>query len=368
MAEIQEVAKEPINSQVDNNIQITDKDMETFFGGYLTIDEETILILNQKPKMIDSDYWEAYGAYKIKTNQILGSYLSAGAKDKLEEQYIHDDFHYPRLLEMNNDMITGFSKVEEAVIISKYVKNDYEIYEVMVTAIAHVIGMDKANERYKWDERKGYYDISSESIEYPDKVKVTLKYLVETVPGETFVINSVKENTGIYLGVDEQTNIKNNSFMTRVPYVDQVKNKDKEKINQFLDSFMKQDYNFYNYYRKAYSANYEMFKIALTMDLRLKNIITLKEDYQSKFNPLIIPLKDNIASLEFNVEEDVTIEPHLSSSENNPTYKVFVKAEAILVDGSAKTYEYTYLFTFENDMILSVKFINQLNISTDEDI
>lgn len=357
-----------INEKIDKRFNITDEDMQTLFATYLTIDEESILILNQKPKKIYKEYWEAYDAYQTKTNEILGQYLSAEAKEKLSKQYIHDDFHYPRFLEINDFLVTGFTEVEDATIISKYIKNNNNIYEVIVTAIAQVINRDYANEKYQWNENKGYYETditgSLDVIEEDakDKVRLTLKYLVETVAGETFVVKTIKENTGIYLGIDEQTNIKNNSFVARIPYVDQVKDKDQDKIYQFLDSFMKQDYNFYNYYRKAYNTNYEMFKIALVADLSLKNIVNLKEDYQLQFSPLIIPVKDDIAFLDFDTQKDVTIETYLFSSENNPVYEVSVKTQATLVDGSMKIFEYTYLFTFENDMILSVRFINQTGI------
>lgn len=370
--EPQEIVVATVSEKRDKRWRVTNEDMRALFTKYLTIDEESILILNQKPREIYQQYWEAYGAYKLKTNEILGEYLSVEAKEKLGKQYIHDDFHYPRLLEINDYLVIGFSKVEDVSIISKYIKNNNDIYEVMVTAIAQVVNRDYANEKYQWNDNKGYYETSIDGsldvIKKEDKIRVTLKYLVETVPGEDFEIKTIKENTGIYLGTDEQTNIQNNSFVTRIPYADQVIEKDKEKIHRFLDSFMKQDYNFYNYYRKAYHTNYEMFEIALIADLRLRNIVKLKEDYQLQFSPMIIPVKDDIAFLEFDAYENIIIETYLFSSENNPAYEVSVEAEATLVDGSSKTYEYTYLFTFENDMILSVRFINQKDISADETV
>ena len=370
--EDQEVVVSMISEKKDKQWNVTEEDMEMLFTKYLTIDEESILILNQKPREIYQQYWEAYRAYKTRTNEIIGPYLSAEAKEKLGKQYVHDDFHYPRLLEINDYLVTGFSKVEAVSIISKHKKNNNDIYEVMVKAIARVINKDYTSDKYQWNENKGYYETGitsgSDLIKQEDKIKVTLKYLVEIVPEEKFAIKTIKENTGIYLGIDEQTNIQNNSFVTRIPYLDEVRNKDKDKIYRFLDSFMKQDYNFYNYYRKAYDTNYEMFKIALVVDLRLRNVVKLTEDYKLQFNPMIIPLKDDIAFLEFDTRENVIIEAYLFSSENNPAYEVSVEAKTTSVDGSTKTYEYTYLFTFENDMILSVRFINQKEISKTETV
>lgn len=344
-------------------ISLSDQEIKEFFDHYLTLDQASILALNQKPKKIDEAYWQAYQAYEQKTNEILGSYLSVQAKNKLGKQYLHDDFHYPRFLEINDYMITGFSQVEEASIISKDVKGDHHIYEVMVTAIANVMNLDQAHNHYQWDDDKGYY-IASEGPDLgyepgSDRIKVSLKYLLEIEPGDGFLLESVKEATGIYLGIHQQNHPSNNSFVARLPYDDQVKEQDKEKIYQFLDSFMKQDYNFYEYYRKAYETGYEMFDNALATDLSLRNVIKLTDDYRTHFTPYIIPLKDHMASLDFNVLEDVTVEKHLSSTERLSAYQVNVAAEASLLDGRVVDYEYTYIFTFEDDRILSVKFINQ---------
>lgn len=366
VVELHELEEQAPRSEVENQGNVTNEDMKRFFTQYLTIDEEAILILNQKPQVVDSGYWEAYNAYKIKTNQILGEYLSDSAKKELEKPYIHDDFHYPRFLEINDYMVTAISNVEDAVITSRYVQNSNNVYEVMVTAIANVINVEWANKQYKWNESKGYYveninsdlQIKQETELKTDRIKVTLNYWLVAPPKGRFEIHSVKEKSGISLGIDEQTNAKNNFFMTRVPYKDEVRDKDRQKIHQFLDSFMKQEYNFYNFYRKAHNTNYETLKTVLESDLGLMNIVKLKqEDYQSQFSPLMIPIKDDMDFLSFNAEEDIIITPHISSSEKHPVYQVEVQADVTLLKGESIPCEYSYLFIFEDDMISTVRFI-----------
>ena len=334
-----------------------------FFSNYLTIDEATILALNQRPKQIDDHYWAAYRTYKTKTNEILGDYLSNHAKDKLEKQYLQDDFHYPRFLDINDYMMVGISKVEGLEIVSKERQDDYQRYDLVVTVRAKVISSQEALERYRWDESLGYYTLNlghKDQEAREDQIKVSLNYMVEILDGEPFKLKAVREKPGIYLGIDEQASPKNNFFMARLPYTDQVEDRHREKVHQFLEGFMKEEYNFYSYYRKAYHTNYEMMKLVLENDLKLKGVITLKEDYKPQFSPLIIPLKDDMDGITFDVLEDVRIKPHISSSLATPAYEVKVNTQATLLDGGIKNYEYIYQFTFENDMILSVRFINQL--------
>ena len=93
--------------EYEKKASITDLEMKTFFEKYLRIDEEAMLILNQKPQKINEEYWAAYKSYHSKTNEMLGQYLSEKTKKKLEEQYIHDDFQYFRFVELNDYMVIG---------------------------------------------------------------------------------------------------------------------------------------------------------------------------------------------------------------------------------------------------------------------
>lgn len=358
---------EVVESKVQDKEKVTEQKMKLFFDKFLSLGEETILVLNQKPKIIGNEYWSAYRTYQDKTSEILGSYLSSATKKRLEEQYIHDDFHYFRLIEINDYMITGVSGIEDVKIISKDLNNNKNIYEVMVTAKAKVLDQEIANRIYTWDTNKGYYTkkVQTENSQFDidstsDEIRIKLNYWVEISDDEILEINSVKEKSNISLGLDERLNAKNNYFIGRIPYQEEVIQKHQDKIYKFVDLFMKQEYNFYKHYEKAYNTSYDSFKTVIANDLGLKNAVTLKEkNYKDSFDPIIIPLKDNMNLLEFDVKEDVTVIPHVSSSKKYPTYEVKIKADVSLVDGKNISYEYTYLFTFEDGMISKIRFITQ---------
>lgn len=352
---------------IEEPTKVTNEEMKIFFSEFLTINQESICLLNQKPKAINDTYWKIYSVYESEVNEIIGDYLAADAKAKLQKQYLHDDFHFPRFIEINDYMITGISNVLEANIITKRVKEETTLYEVEVTGIADVIDLDWANKKYRWNDEKGYYRqaIFLEANDYlqeepgKDQIKVVMNYFVEVPNEDKFTVKSVREKTNLYLGIDEKGHLKNNGFISRRPFLDTVI-AGEEVIHAFLNSFMKQDYSFYNYYRKVRETNYDLFRIVLESDLKLNNLIKLDEkDYKTQFEPSIIPLKDNMESLSFDVKEDAQITPHVSSSANRSTYQVVLEANVLLLNGQMFPYEYTYLFVLDKELrISSVRLLN----------
>ena len=129
---------------------------------------------------------------------------------------------------------------------------------------------------------------------------------------------------------------------------------------------MKQNYNFYTYYRKASEANFDTFKIVLETDLELVDILKLdKSNYKQQFDPVIIPLKDNMDRLDFDVAKDVVIKPHVSSSAEFSAYQVVINGEVTLTGGKVTHYEYTYLFVVDKDLrIPSVRLIKQEELNS----
>jgi len=361
--------------EYENELSVTDLQMKTFFEHYLSINEDTILMLNQKPKKVDEEYWAAYRSYHSKTNEILSRYLSDDTNKKLKKQYIHDNFQYFKFIEVNNYMVTGISNVEDAIIVAKSSRQENDLYEVMVTAKAKVIDLDLANIIYQWDDNLGYY-IKNEAVYMDnelavkdsfDQIKINLYYQVEVPKGEVFVIHSVKEKTNMSFGLGYQVSAKNNSFVSRIPYKEEVATGDREKIHQYIDSFLKKDKDFYDYYKQAYHTNHETLEVVFGNELRLGNIVEMKEDnYKDSFHIATIPVKDDMQSLTFDVNKDVIIEPHVSSSEKHPAYEVKIKADVALLKGDIVPYEYTYLFLFENDMISAVRFMTQNENNTPE--
>lgn len=363
-AQLQQETTEMV--ETENQVNITDEYMKKFFTQYLQIDEDTMLLVNQRPTQINDDYWSIYKGYENKTNEIIGDYLSTDAKKKLSKQYLHDDFHYPRLLEMNGYMIVSITDVEDATIISKSPREDKNIYEVMVTAKARVVDLASARKMYRWNEDRGYYTkTDSYNLEF-DKIKIHLNYWVELHKEEELKINSVKEKNSIALGADQQVNVKNNYFISRIPFQNDITEEEQKKVHKFIEVFLKQEYNFYKHYEKAYNTNYDAIRMVLESDLGLRNIVTVKEEnYTDSFNPSIIPLKDDMMLLTFASDQDVTIVPHISSSEKKPIYEVTVKADVTLINGEVVTYEYSYLFVFEDDTISSVRLITLDTYSKD---
>lgn len=371
MQPVVELHEEPIVTtqiEYENETSVTDLQMKTFFEQYLSINEDTILMLNQKPKKVDEEYWAAYRSYHSKTNEILSRYLSDDTNKKLKKQYIHDNFQYFKFIEVNNYMVIGISNVEDAIIVSKSSRQENDLYEVMVTAKAKVIDLDLANDIYKWNDNLGYY-IKNEAVymenelavkDSLDQIKMNLYYEVEVPKGEVFVVHSVKEKTNMSFGLQYQVSAKNNSFVSRIPYKEEVTAGDREKIYQYTDSFLKKEKDFYNYYKQAYHTNHETLKVVFENELRLGNIVNIQEDtYKDCFHIATIPVKDDMLSLTFDVNKDVIIETHVSSSEKHPVYEVKVKTDVILLNGDIVPYEYTYLFLFENDMISAVRFMTQ---------
>lgn len=368
VVEIQEEPAAEDQSEYEESILVTDMEMKEFFEDYLSIDEESMLVLNQKPQKVNDEYWEAYRAYHSKTNEMLEKYLSEDVKRNLKNQYIHDDFQYFRFVEVNDYMITGIAEVEDALIASKVFKEGKDLYEVVVTAQADVIDLDLANKIYQWNENVGYYaknqeayvKIAKEIEESLDQIKVNLHYWVEIPKGDSFVIDSVKEKSNISFGLEHQVSAKNNYFVSRIPYKEEVVVREREKINQYMDSFLKREYNFYNYYRQAYDTDYETLRVVFENDLGLRNIVNIDEDtYRENFNILTIPLKDDMELLGFDFKEDINVVPHMSSSQKYPAYEVQVKTDVKFLNGDIIPYEYTYLFRFENGMISAVRYIAQ---------
>ncbi len=361
-ADIQEQMKPAENIKQGNKDLLLDQEMKGLFQKFLTIDQESILMLNQQPAKINRDYWEAYKNYQEKTYEILGQYLSEDMKKKLNKQYLHNDFHYPRLLELNDYMVREINELEDVTIVTR--DDDNKNYHVFITAKANVIDLEWANENYRWDEDKGYYVSPPEDVlkmmPADDQIKIGLNYWVTLDQGDDFKLRSIQEKSRIYLTTDQDKSAKNNYFVSRVPYLDQVASQDKEKIYGFLEIFMKQSYPYYHYYRRAYDTNYDVFKMAFLNDLGLTKFVKLKEEnYQLCFKPAIIPLKDNIESICFTSSQDVMIRPHISASDKYHAYEVTLNAELTLINGEVRTDEYLYLFTFDNDMIYSVRFLTQ---------
>lgn len=359
---------ETISTDIADPDGVTDQEMKQFFAKFLDISEESLLMLNQRPKEVDDEYWSVYRNYEVETNKIVGEYLSSTAKNKLKKQYLHDDFHFPRFIELNDYMVTGISNVSDAKITSKRVKEDSIVYEVRVIAMANVIDLNWARLKYKWDEEKGYYveDNIVETDTYEgdepgsDRIRVAMDYFVEVPDGDSFTVSSVREKTGLHLSMDEHGHMKNNNFITRLSFLNATIAKEEEVIHKFVDTFFKEDYNFYNYYRKAHDTDYDTFRLIFENDLGLADVVELQEDYKLQFEPSIIPLKDNMEGLSFDVMEDVVTIPHVSSSANLSTYQVTINADVLLINGQEVPYEYTYLFILDKErMITSVRLLTQ---------
>lgn len=366
-------AEEDINLEVVEAEGISEQEMKQFFTIFLNIDHESLLLLNQRPQGIDDEYWRVYQAYQSEVNKILGEYLASSAKEKLNKQYLHDDFHFPRLVQLNDYMVTGIDQVSDVIITSKRVKDTSVVYEVEVIGIADVIDFKWASKKYKWNHDKGYYiqEISMQSGDNAkepgqDSIRVAMAYLVEVPNGEEFTVASVREKTGLHLSMDEHGHVNNNRFIKRLSFIETVIKQDEEVIHEFIDKFLKEDYNFYHYYRKAYDTDYDTFRLVLEYDLGLTDIVALTEDYKAQFGPSIIPLKDNMESLHFQTIKDVTVIPHVSSSAKQSTYQVFVNADVTLISGMVLPYEYTYLFTLDQEgKVTSVRLLTHRELDKD---
>lgn len=363
------------SSQEAESKEVTKEQMKLFFSRFLNIDSETMQILNQKPKVIDDEYWRIYKAYQIKIDKILGGYLSTEAKMKLKKQYLHDDFHFPRLIEINDYMITSISQVSDVIISSKQTVAGSNIYEVDVIALAEVIDLDWAKGQYRWDDKKGYYieadfdepGMGPEVGPRLDRIRVSMTYLVEVPSTGGFTVASVREKSGFHLGMDEKGHMKNNEFITRLSFLKGVIVKEEAVIHKFINAFLKQDYNFYHYYRKAYETGYETFRTVLESDLALSDFVVLEPiSYKHEFEPSIIPLKDNMESLVFDLKEDVQITPHISSSAKRSTYQVNIKVDMTLINGKVVPYEYIYLVILNKELkITSVRLMTQGEVDLD---
>lgn len=360
-----------VQAEVDEG-EVTNQQMKLFFSKFLNVDHDTMLVLNQRPKEVDDEYWRVYRAYEAKVTDILGEYMSTSAQSKLKRQYLHDDFHFPRFIELNDYMITGITNISDAKITSKEIKADSTIYEVQVIGMADVIDLEWANMKYSWDDAKGYYvqNIFLEKGVYVedepglDRIRVAMNYFVEVPEGDKFTVTTVKEKMGLHLGIDEKGNMKNNNFIKRLSFLNAVIVKEEAVIHKFLDKFMKENYNFYSYYRKAHETDYDTFQVVLDRDLGLGDVVVLDAgSYKQQFEPSIIPLKDDMDSLYFDVIEDVKITPHVSSSAKLSTYQVVVSAEVTLTNGDIIPYEYTYLFILDKELrISSVRLMTQQEV------
>ncbi len=327
-------------------------DLKAFFNAYYSLDENSLLVLNQHPTDVTPIYWESYEEYKTTALDGLQKYFSSSLQSNLQPGYFTTSFSFPRFVDLNNYTIIKYGPVVESTYQVLLTQGEKLIVEMNVVTEAQMLQKDAFDKRFYFDEDIRYYrkytDTPYNSSEL-DRMLVQCSYIAEfeKQPDERLAFLSLTENTPIQVHEKNRRKKENNSFIKRLPYVQVDDEINHTVITFFFEEFMGLDRDGYEYFKNALHTSYTSLENFFTLDLNLTDKIELDPTaYLSQFSPEIIPLKDMIRSVE--VHQPLMISTHIDSSQNTPKYMVKIPAKVMLSDYTLHTVQYTYVITFNN--------------------
>lgn len=373
----------------DQTKEVTEDDLKKFFQKYFSLSDNDILMLNQKPSLVNDTYWDTYKIYKDKLMNLIGEYLTDRAKQKLKEAYMTYDFHLPKKLEMNGYVTISAGTVDDVTILASMPNGDNVIYQIAVTTRNEVESVSDANKKYEWLMANGYYVKLNNNLEdkktfgtnsmmeqktensylylqtgtkdRKDAIKLVQQYWVEVKPGDTLAIESVKEASPIEVSQDTRQLASNTKHVTRVPYWKEVTVAQQNTIQKVIGQMINQQKDFYTYYEKAFNTNYDAYKLVWTKDLQLKNEVFLSPDsYKEAFNLTLNPYKDAVQSLQAD-RTQASIIPSVYATKKQPRFIVSIPVKAVLANNQVANYIYKYYIGMEQNKVEFIQFVNTEN-------
>lgn len=372
MKEVEE--QESIDKFAEDNFR-------SFFEGYFSFTENELLVLNQKRKMTDENYWNNLKDYYqplIKSK--IGVFLAEDIVSQLNNRYLIDEINLPKWVLLNNYIVSGTAKVDRIEIKSTRKLDENVIYEIAVTTINTCYPLDEFVEDYTWGSTEGYFINKIAGVEYPelDLYEVNLESLnrqrymysdeVDEIKLEQLLWVTVKEGSVLKIrsinnvetwGIDtyNKQQLLDSQYITRIAYKEEASKDEKEFLNKLFITLMEATRGDYDYYEIAYDTSATIFQ-KMWEDMGFINQFDIQEAYYKEAFPIsITPYKDEMSALTVS-NEGIELKPSIYSTKRQPRYIVTIPVEALLNNNQIVYYNYKYFIGMENKKVEFIQFMS----------
>ncbi len=383
------VVTEAVEEKQQDIAQLAAEDFRPFFNALFAYNESDFMTFNQNNEISYTGYFDNLKAYKKGIKDGIGDFLSKNTLKKLDNENTKLDFDLPKKVLINDYVVNASGKIDKIEIESSRQLGEAMIYGIAVTTNNDVQKSFDFAENYGWSDQLGYYaaknsgltleaiDGGSKLISYiyankdnvQDQMKMVSHYWVEVTKDDTnkktFLVEGLKQAGAFEVDINLKQKIINTEYATRVPYYNEVTDKQNILLHKVFMKLMQVPKETYYYYEKIYGSNFEYIK-TFWSDIDLGNEIAVDETmYKEAFNIIINPYKDNITSLALN-DRTISIVPSIYSTKLQPTFVVTLPVKALLKDNSVVYYNYKYFVSTEDNKVEAIQFIKVEEITEEE--
>ena len=386
--EIQPVTIEATPTSEETKIlELSNEDFEPFFKALFSYSEEQFIKFNENPDVTYVGYFDNLKHYKDNIASGMGKFLSDDLNKKLESNKL--DIDLPKKVLINNYIVEACGKVEKVEIQSSRELGEHMMYEVAVTTTNKATPSSQFIRDYGWSEQLNYYELKSSGIpvtelvvleqeptyvysqheNVSDYMKIISHYWVEVSPRKsgsyTYQVEGLKQSGTFDVDIDLKQQLLNTQYIERIPYYDEVTDKQKKQVIKILSKLMNSSKETFNYYEKAYNGSFELFK-NFWGSLNLADDITISEEtFKQAFATNINPYKDNIVDLTLN-DMKIKVVPSIYSTQLQPTFIVTLPVAVLLKDNATVYYYYKYMVCTEDNKVEAIQFIKMDEITQAE--
>ena len=378
---------EVTSTEQEEVIEITADDFKPFFETLYGYSEDVLMTLNENNDINYIGYTNNLEVYKKEIKQGIGKFFTEDLLKKLDEQQDKLELDVPKKVLLNGYVADAVGKIENVEIKSIRDLGENKVYEVAITSTNNVEPEDDFNKTYIWSRERGYYikreggvgesaPSINQSFMYAnqsnavDKIKLVSHYWVEindqeAGKGVPFTVAGLRQAGGLDVPLENKGWIGNTQYVERIPYYEEVTEKQKQLILKVFSTMMKEPQETYYYYEKLMNASFDYYQ-TFWRDLHLSDSVALmEENYKNTFATTINPYKDNIIQLALN-DKTVQIVPSIYSSQLQPTFIVTLPVKALLKDNSVVYYYYKYFISTENNKVEAIQFMKMEKITEEE--
>lgn len=385
--EIQPVTIEATPTSEETKIlELSNEDFEPFFKALFSYSEEQFIKFNENPDVTYVGYFDNLKHYKDNIASGMGKFLSDDLNKKLETESNKLDIDLPKKVLINNYIVEACGKVEKVEIQSSRELGEHMMYEVAVTTTNKATPSSQFIRDYGWSEQLNYYELKSSGIpvteltaleqeptyvysqheNVSDYMKIVSHYWVEVSPRKsgsyTYQVEGLKQSGTFDVDIDLKQQLLNTQYIERIPYYDEVTDKQKKQVIKILSKLMNSPKETFNYYEKAYNGSFELFK-NFWGSLNLADDITISEEtFKQAFATNINPYKDNIVDLTLN-DKKIKVVPSIYSTQLQPTFIVTLPVAVLLKDNATVYYYYKYMVCTEDNKVEAIQFIKMDEIT-----
>lgn len=388
--EIQPVTIEATPTSEETKIlELSNEDFEPFFKALFSYSEEQFIKFNENPDVTYVGYFDNLKHYKDNIASGMGKFLSDDLNKKLETESNKLDIDLPKKVLINNYIVEACGKVEKVEIQSSRELGEHMMYEVAVTTTNKATPSSQFIRDYGWSEQLNYYELKSSGIpvtelvvleqeptyvysqheNVSDYMKIISHYWVEVSPRKsgsyTYQVEGLKQSGTFDVDIDLKQQLLNTQYIERIPYYDEVTDKQKKQVIKILSKLMNSSKETFNYYEKTYNGSFELFK-NFWGSLNLADDITISEEtFKQAFATNINPYKDNIVDLTLN-DMKIKVVPSIYSTQLQPTFIVTLPVAVLLKDNATVYYYYKYMVCTEDNKVEAIQFIKMDEITQAE--